>query len=120
MTIDALRSGLHVLCEKPMALNAEEGRAMLAAAHESGKILSIAFHYRHKAAARAAKRIVESGELGDIYMVRVTALRRRGIPSWGGAHLPTRPSRAAERWWISASTCSTWRSGWWAIPRCKR
>ena len=83
MTIDALRGGVHVLCEKPMALNAEEGRAMLAAAHESGKILSIAYHYRHKAAARAAKRIVESGELGDIYMVRVTALRRRGIPSWG-------------------------------------
>jgi predicted dehydrogenase len=81
ITIDALQSGVHVLCEKPMALNAEEGRAMLAAAQESGKILSIAFHYRHKAAARAAKRIIEAGELGDIYMVRVNALRRRGIPS---------------------------------------
>jgi predicted dehydrogenase len=82
-TIRAARAGLHVLCEKPMALNAEEGRAMLQAAQDSGKILSIAFHYRHKANARAAKQIIEDGELGDIYMVRVTALRRRGIPSWG-------------------------------------
>jgi predicted dehydrogenase len=32
---------------------------------------------------RAARRVVESGELGSIYMVRVQALRRRGIPSWG-------------------------------------
>ncbi len=83
VTIDALGRGLHVLCEKPMALNAEEGRSMLQAAQESGKILSIAFHYRHKPNARAAKQIIEDGELGDIYMVRVQALRRRGIPSWG-------------------------------------
>jgi predicted dehydrogenase len=83
VTIEALGRGLHVLCEKPMALNADEGRAMLQAAHDAGKILSIGFHYRHKPNARAAKRIIEDGELGDIYMVRVSALRRRGIPSWG-------------------------------------
>ncbi len=83
VTIDALRSGLHVLCEKPLALNPEEGRAMLQAAHEAGKILSIAFHYRHKPNSRAAKRVIEGGELGDVYRVRIDALRRRGIPSWG-------------------------------------
>jgi predicted dehydrogenase len=83
VTIDALGHGLHVLCEKPMALNAEEGRTMLQAAQDAGKIFSVAFHYRHKPNARAAKQIIEDGELGDIYMVRVQALRRRGIPSWG-------------------------------------
>jgi len=83
VTIAALRQGMHVLCEKPMALNAEESRAMVQAAQESGKILTIAFHYRHKGACRSAKRVVEAGELGDVYMVRVLALRRRGIPSWG-------------------------------------
>jgi predicted dehydrogenase len=56
---------------------------MLQAAQDAGKILSIGFHYRHKPNARAAKQIIEDGELGDIYMVRVQALRRRGIPSWG-------------------------------------
>jgi predicted dehydrogenase len=82
-SIAALESGLHVLCEKPMALDPAEGRAMLAAANKAGKTLSIGFHYRHMAPVRAAKRIVDAGELGNIYMVRVTALRRRGIPSWG-------------------------------------
>jgi len=83
MTIEALCQGMHVLCEKPMALNADEGRAMADAALKANKILSIAFHYRYKGASRAAKRVVEAGELGDIYMARVLALRRRGIPTWG-------------------------------------
>lgn len=82
-TIYALEQGLHVLCEKPMALDPAEGREMLAAAEKSGTILSIAFHYRHMANVRAARRVVDSGELGKVYMTRVTALRRRGIPSWG-------------------------------------
>jgi predicted dehydrogenase len=82
-TIAALEKGLHVLCEKPLALDPAEGRAMLDAAKKSGKTLSIGFHYRHMANVRAAKRVVSAGELGKIYMVRVQALRRRGIPSWG-------------------------------------
>lgn len=82
-TIEALGRGIHVLCEKPMALDPAEGREMIAAAEKAGKILSIAFHYRHMANVRAARRVVDSGELGNVYMTRVTALRRRGIPSWG-------------------------------------
>lgn len=81
--IYALQKGLHVFCEKPMALNAVEAKQMLDASKTAGKILSIAFHYRHMAEAQAAKRIITAGELGDIYMTRVQALRRRGIPSWG-------------------------------------
>jgi len=82
-SIAALDAGLHVLCEKPMALDPVEARAMVAAAERNGKILSIAFHYRHMAPVRAARRVVDSGELGNVYMARVYALRRRGIPSWG-------------------------------------
>ena len=82
-SIAALDAGLHVLCEKPMALDPVEARAMVAAAERTGKILSIAFHYRHMAPVRAARRVVDSGELGHVYMARVYALRRRGIPSWG-------------------------------------
>lgn len=83
VTIAALERGLHVLCEKPLALNAEEGRAMLEAAIAAERILSVGFHYRHMPNARAARRLVEAGELGDVYMARVQAIRRRGIPSWG-------------------------------------
>jgi predicted dehydrogenase len=82
-SIAALDAGLHVLCEKPMALDPVEARAMVAAAERTGKILSIAFHYRHMAPVRAARRVVDSGELGHVYMARVYALRRRGVPSWG-------------------------------------
>jgi predicted dehydrogenase len=81
--IAALEKGLHVLCEKPMALDPAEGRAMVETARRVGKTLSIGFHYRHMANVQAARRVVTAGELGKIYMVRVQALRRRGIPSWG-------------------------------------
>jgi len=81
--IDALNAGVHVLCEKPMALDPAEGRAMLAAAKANQKVLTVGFHYRHRPQVQAAKQVITNGELGHIYMVRVNALRRRGIPSWG-------------------------------------
>src|SRR5260370_3942500 len=46
-TIAALRAGKHVLCEKPLASNAEEAARMTQAANETGKILGEAFHYRY-------------------------------------------------------------------------
>jgi predicted dehydrogenase len=82
-TISALEHGLHVLCEKPMALDPAEGHAMIAAAKKANKTLSIAFHYRHMGNVRAAHKVVSAGDLGKVYMVRVHALRRRGIPAWG-------------------------------------
>ncbi len=82
-SIDALNAGINVLCEKPMALDPAEGRAMIAAAERNNKLLTVGFHYRHRAQVKAAKKVIDSGELGHIYMVRVNALRRRGIPSWG-------------------------------------
>ena len=81
--ISALNQGINVLCEKPMALDPAEGRAMIAAAKANHKILTVGFHYRHRTPVKAAKQIIDSGELGHVYMVRVNALRRRGIPSWG-------------------------------------
>lgn len=83
IAIEALRRGIHVLCEKPMALSSAEGRAMTQAARESDKVLAIAYRYRFQAAAQAARRVIDAGELGDVYMIRMTALRRRMIPSWG-------------------------------------
>ncbi len=83
IAVAALDAGLHVFCEKPMAVNAAEAQAMADAAKRSGKILAIGYRYRYQPEAQAAKQIITDGELGDIYMVRVQALRRRGIPSWG-------------------------------------
>lgn len=83
IAIAALKAGVHVLCEKPMAMSAAECSAMMDAAEDSGKLLSIAYHYRHTDAARVARHAMLDGEVGDPLVVRVRAMRRRKVPGWG-------------------------------------
>ncbi len=84
LTIAALNAGCHVLCEKPMAMNADEGRAMLAAAQQAGKRLMINFSYRFSAQSQALKAQVDAGLFGDFYFGRSVWHRRRGMPGFGG------------------------------------
>jgi predicted dehydrogenase len=79
-TVDALRAGKHVLCEKPMSDTLEGAYAMLKAARESGKILTIGLHSRYGPHQRLAKEIATSGALGDLYYAEIVSTRRRGIP----------------------------------------
>ncbi|MFM9962512.1 MAG: Gfo/Idh/MocA family protein [Planctomycetaceae bacterium] len=65
-SIKALQAGKHVLCEKPIASNAEEARAMQVAATQSGRQLIEAFHFRYHPLAARLQQIVTSGELGTI------------------------------------------------------
>lgn len=81
ISIAALKAGVHVLCEKPMALNAEECQAMIAASEKAGKVLAIAYHYRFMKEAQAAKKAMN--EVGNPLVARVHALRRRKVPGWG-------------------------------------
>ena len=80
LTIAALESGAHVLCEKPMALNAQEAQEMLDTAKRLGKKLGIDFSYRFNPQSRAMKDMIGEGVLGDIYYARSVWFRRRGIP----------------------------------------
>jgi len=82
-TIDAMKAGKHVLCEKPLAMNAAEARKMCAAARETGKILQVALQQRFTGSARFMKQYIDGGNMGDIYYARAQALRRRGVPAWG-------------------------------------
>ena len=84
LTIEALQAGCHVICEKPMALNVAEANEMLAVANATGKRLMINFSYRFAEQSYAMKRVVDSGELGDIYYARSVWHRRRGMPKFGG------------------------------------
>jgi predicted dehydrogenase len=84
LTIAALEAGCHVLCEKPMAMNTAEARAMLDAAKRAGKRLMINFSYRFSTPSWALKAQVDAGALGDIYFARTIWHRRRGIPGFGG------------------------------------
>lgn len=83
ITIAALESGRHVMCEKPMAKNIDGAKAMLEAAKRTGKILSIGYQNRYSAEARYLKKLCEAGELGEIYFAEALALRRRAVPTWG-------------------------------------
>ena len=82
-TIAALEAGKHVLCEKPLAMNAQEGDAMVEASKRTGRKLMCGFHYRFTPEVQALKRFAEAGEFGEMYYARTTAMRRRGIPGWG-------------------------------------
>ena len=83
ITVDALESGKHVMCEKPMAINSAEAKKMLDAASRTGKMLTIGYQSRFRADSQYLKSEIDSGALGDIYYAKATALRRRAVPTWG-------------------------------------
>ena len=82
-TIDALKQGLHVLVEKPMAMGSSECTQMIAAARKAGRQLVVGYQWRFSPTAQFMRQQVADGVVGDVLYVRVQALRRRGIPSWG-------------------------------------
>ena len=81
--IAAAEAGKHVLCEKPMAMNAVQAQAMADAAKKNGVEFVIGFQHRFEPRSKVLRDMVQSGALGDILYVRAQALRRRGIPNWG-------------------------------------
>jgi predicted dehydrogenase len=84
LTIAALEAGNHVLCEKPMAMSADEARQMLAAAKKADRRLMVNFSYRFTEQSQALRDRVDAGELGDVYFARTVWHRRRGLPRFGG------------------------------------
>ena len=79
--IYALKKGVHVLLEKPFTVTLDEALEVMKAEKESGKVLSIGFQPRLDANMQQIKKIVESGELGQIYYIQTGGGRRRGIPT---------------------------------------
>ncbi len=82
-TVRCLEAGLHVLCEKPMAMNAAEGERMIEAARRADRKLTINLSYRATGPARAARAVAEEGLLGEVYFARTGWMRNRGIPGSG-------------------------------------
>jgi predicted dehydrogenase len=90
-TTKALKAGKHVLCEKPIALNASEARALIAARDKSGKLVSEAFMVRYHPQWRRARELVQSGAIGEPRAIQTFFSYRlldpnnvRNIPPGGG------------------------------------
>ncbi len=79
--IAALKAGVNVLLEKPFTVTLDEAVEVMKAEKESGKLLTIGFQPRMDPNMQEIKKIVESGELGEIYYIQTGGGRRRGIPN---------------------------------------
>ncbi|HXS70750.1 MAG TPA: Gfo/Idh/MocA family oxidoreductase [Patescibacteria group bacterium] len=93
-TIAALRAGKHVLCEKPLAMTADDAQRMVDVAHETGLHLMEAFMYRQHPSWVAAMDLVESGRIGTLTAVQSwfsyyndDATNIRNIVEYGGGAL---------------------------------
>ncbi len=72
VALAALEAGKHVLCEKPLAMDALEARLMAARAREKGLLLMEAFMYRFHPQWLRAKEILDSGEIGKPRFINVS------------------------------------------------
>lgn len=83
--IAALNAGLHVLCEKPMAISEKEAIQMKEAAERNNKLLMIGFVRRFGNDHDLLKEFIEQDYFGEIYYAKATYLRRNGNPGgWFG------------------------------------
>jgi predicted dehydrogenase len=74
ITLEALAAHKHILCEKPLALNAASAQEMLAAAQAAGMVHMTAFTYRYTPALQYLRQLVSSGQLGTLRTVRAAYL----------------------------------------------
>ncbi|MBR2431417.1 MAG: Gfo/Idh/MocA family oxidoreductase, partial [Clostridia bacterium] len=83
ISIDAMRAGKHVLCEKPMAATYEDAKRMLEAQKETGMLLTIGYQHKFDADVMYAKDEADKNSFGEIYFAKGNVIRRRGVPTWG-------------------------------------
>ena len=80
VSIEALQSGKHVHCEKPMATAAADAEAMVAAAAKAGRTLMIGLNNRFLPQTTHVKKLIDDGALGEIYHVNAFWKRDAGLP----------------------------------------
>ncbi len=79
-TVACAEAGVHVLCEKPIALDLTEAAAMIATCREAGVVLMVNHQFRSHGAATLAKRMLDDGSLGTLAHIRL-----RQAHDWAGA-----------------------------------
>jgi predicted dehydrogenase len=89
MTEYAARRGIHVLCEKPIAVSVAEADSMIEVCRASGVLLGVVFQQRTEPSRRTMKRLIERGVLGELYRVSMTVSYYRpqayyDVAAWRG------------------------------------
>lgn len=84
VTMDALRAGKHVMCEKPVTVNYEMSLEMAREADKQGKILNIGVCNRYQASVTKLEEMNRNGEFGKLYHVYCSFRQFRSIPGLGG------------------------------------
>ena len=85
VTMDALRAGKHVMCEKPVTVSYELSCEMAAEADKQGKILNIGVCNRYHKSVELLEELNRQGEFGKIYHIYCSFRAFRSIPGLGGA-----------------------------------
>lgn len=75
IAIAAAEAGKMILCEKPLALNPEEGEKMIAAVEKAGVKNTVWYNYRRAPAVTMAKQLIDEGRLGRIFHYRANFLQ---------------------------------------------
>jgi predicted dehydrogenase len=83
VALEALRSGKHVMLDKPMTTNAREGARLVAEARKRRRLFMVGQNQRFTPDVQTARTLVERGVLGEVYHARSAACRRSGIPRIG-------------------------------------
>ncbi len=76
IAIAALQAGKHVACEKPMCMNMDEAKKMVAAAHAAkDRLTTVWYNYRRVPALSLARQLVQEGRIGKVFHVRAVYLQ---------------------------------------------
>jgi predicted dehydrogenase len=97
ITIDALKAGKHVYCEKPMVHHIEEGKAVIDAWKKSGKAMQVGSQRVSGSEFAEAKRMIQAGDIGEINYVESNNDRFNAIGAWNYS-IPTDASVQTLDW----------------------
>ncbi len=87
LVMTALKYKVNVICEKPLAIKKSEAIKMYDYAKEQGVTLTACQTLRYMPQRLAAKKLVDSNSVGNIYSCEFSRVRSRGIPNWGKFHI---------------------------------
>ncbi|HXA34143.1 MAG TPA: Gfo/Idh/MocA family oxidoreductase [Acidimicrobiales bacterium] len=101
MALEALGYGKHVICEKPLAVDAIEAAEMCEAAARAGRVAYVGYEFRYSPANALVNQLIQSGAIGDPRVVTVVRMYS----------LLARPDAPAPAWWFRPESGGGWLNG---------